>query len=374
MDTIIGGSLEESGLKRTRCSSYILSTLCFLLLTTGCVGPISPFGALHSFSFLSKTSTEPISITNESPIQIRFLPKRQILHSKSDLVVEIQDTQDIPSLSNVRVFFNSFDVTSTFMSNIEVKNRVKEKILEIEFKEIRLKLLDENNIRIGYSKNNSLYASQFQAPTCDFFESKPINNIQGFRPPSEYILWLTEIAKAQKFNPNLLTGVVAQESGFNPNAVSWAKAIGLTQITHLAQEQLRVEEKSWPQSREISSLSYMDLKQKISTGELNHQNEWRLDPKTSLQGGAEYIHYLHKYWSLEENQVWLKKLSGEPNVVLSQVILASYNSGPARVKNAIISDNNEWLKKAELKEASKYIRKVFSYCYHFSERSVSDDG
>lgn len=288
--------------------------------------------------------------------------------------MEIQDTQDIPSLANVRVYFNSFDVTSTFMSNIEVKNRVKEKILEIEFKNIRLKLLDENNIRIGYSKNNSLYASQFQAPTCDFFETKPINNIQGFRPPSEYILWLTEIAKTQKFNPNLLTGIVAQESGFNPNAVSWAKAIGLTQITHLAQEQLRVEEKSWPQSREISSLSYIDLKQKISTGELNHQNEWRLDPKTSLQGGAEYIKYLYKYWSLEENQVWLKKLSGEPNVVLSQVILASYNSGPSRVKNAIISDNNEWLKKSELKEASKYIQKVFSYCYHFSERSVSDDG
>ncbi len=288
--------------------------------------------------------------------------------------MEIQDTQDIPSLANVRVYFNSFDVTSTFMSNIEVKNRVKEKILEIEFKDIRLKLLDENNIRIGYSKDNSLYASQFQAPTCDFFETKPINNIQGFRPPSEYILWLTEIAKTQKFNPNLLTGIVAQESGFNPNAVSWAKAIGLTQITNLAQEQLRVEDKSWPQSREISSLSYTDLKQKISTGELNHQNEWRLDPKTSLQGGAEYIKYLYKYWSLEENQVWLKKLSGEPNVVLSQVILASYNSGPSRVKNAIISDNNEWLKRSELKEASKYIRKVFSYCYHFSERSVSDDG
>jgi hypothetical protein len=302
------------------------------------------------------------------------LPKRQILHSKSDLVVEIQDTQDIPSLANVRVYFNSFDVTSTFMANIEVKNRVKEKILEIEFKDVRLKLLDENNIRIGYAKNNSLYASQFQAPTCDFFETKPINNIQGFRPPSEYILWLTEIAKSKKFNPNLLTGIVAQESAFNPNAVSWAKAIGLTQITHLAQEQLHVDQKSWPQSREISSLSYMDLKQKISTGELNHQNEWRLDPKTSIQGGAEYIQYLYKYWSLEENQVWLKKLSGEPNVVLSQVILASYNSGPARVKNAIISENNEWLKKAELKEASKYIRKVFSYCYHFSERSVSDDG
>lgn len=338
------------------------------------MGPVTPFGALNSLNFVSKTGSTAIDITSESPIQIRFLPKRQILHNKSDLVVEIQDTQDIPSLSNVKVFYNSFDVTSTYLANVEVKNRVKEKVLEIEFKDIRLKLLDENNIRIGYTKNNSLYASQFQAPTCDFFESKAINNIQGFRPPSEYILWLSEIAKQNKFNPNLLTAIVAQESGFNPNAISWAKAIGLTQITNLAEEQLRVQEKAWPQSREISSLSYMDIKQKISSGELNHQNEWRLNPKTSLQGGADYIQYLHKYWSLEENQIWLKKLSGDPNIVLSQVILASYNSGPSRVKSAIISENNDWLKKSELKEASKYIRKVFSYCYHFSERSVSDDG
>ncbi len=348
--------------------------MCLLSLTVGCVGPVTPFGAFHTFGLLTKTSSTPITINTESPIQIRFLPKRQILHDKSDLIVEIQDSEEIPSLSNVRVFFNSFDVTSTFLSNIEVKNRVKEKILEIEFKNIRLKLIDENNIRIGYTKNNSLYASQFQAPTCDFFEIKPINNIQGFRPPSEYILWLTEISKKQHFNPNLLTGIVAQESGFNPNAVSWAKAIGLTQLTHIASEQIGADSKSWPQSREISSLSYMDLKQKVSSGELNHQNEWRLDPKTSLQGGAEYIGYLQKYWNLEENQLWLKKLSGDPNIVLSQVILASYNSGPARVKNAIISANNEWLKRSELKEASKYIQKVFSYCYHFSERSVSDDG
>ncbi|MBY0384193.1 transglycosylase SLT domain-containing protein, partial [bacterium] len=247
-------------------------------------------------------------------------------------------------------------------------------ILEIEFKNVRFKLLDDNQIRIGYQKNQSLYVSQFQSPTCDFFENKPIHNIQGFRPPNEYIIWLSEIAKQQKLNPNLLTGIVAQESGFNPNAISWAKAIGLTQITQLAEEQLRIEEKKWPQSREISSLNFVELKQKISSGEINRDNEWRLNPQKSIQGGAEYIRYLYSYWNLEENKIWLAKISGEPSVVLSQVILASYNSGPSRVKNAIIENPNTWIKDPELKEAHKYIQRVFSYCYHFSQRSVSDDG
>jgi Transglycosylase SLT domain len=338
------------------------------------VGPTTPFGAINSFTLISKTTLQSEEITKKSPIQIRFLPKRQVLHGKSDLVVEIHDREKIPALTSVKVFFNSVDVTDTFLSNVDVKNRIKEQILEIEFKDVRLKLLDDNQIKIGYQKEDSLYVSQFNSPTCDFFDTKPINNIQGFSPPNEYILWMNDIARKHKFNPNLLTGIVAQESSFDPKAISWAKAIGLTQMTSLAEEQIRVEDKQWPQTREISSLNYVQLKQKISTGELNEENEWRLHPHKSLQGGAEYIAYLHKYWTLEENQLWLKKLPGDPNIVLSQVILASYNSGPSRVKSAIISDNEQWIKKPELKEAFKYINKVFSYCYHFSERSVSDDG
>lgn len=352
---------------------FILSII-FPAALLGCAGPTSPFGALNSLQTLTQISTEGQPTTSKTPVQIRFLPKRQVLHDKSDLVVEIHDKEAIPSLSNIKVFFNSLDVTDTFLSNIQVKNRIKEKILEVEFKNVRLKLLGDNQIKLGYQKNKTLYTAQFSAPTCDYFDTKPINNIQGFRPPNDYILWMTEISKKHKFNPNFLTGIVAQESGFNPNAISWAKAIGLTQMTQLAEEQIRVEDKQWPQTREISSLNYIQLKQKISEGEINRDNEWRLHPQMSLQGGAEYIRYIYDYWQLDENKLWLDKLPGDASTNLSQVILASYNSGPARVKNAIITDNHNWIKKAELKEAHKYINKVFSYCYHFSERSVSDDG
>jgi hypothetical protein len=359
----------------TRRSSLISFNLfVFALTQTGCVGPTTPFGAIHSLTTISNTENDGQAITSQNSLQIRFLPKKQVLHGKSDLVVEIHDKETIPSLANIKVFFNSIDVTKTFLSHIEVKNRIKEQILEITFKDVRLKTLDENKIKVAYQKGNTLFASTFEAPSCDFFDIKPINNIQGFSPPNEYILWLSEIAKNYKFNPNLLSGIVAQESAFNPQAVSWAKALGLTQMTQLAEEQIRVEEKKWPQSREISSLNYVQLKQKISNGEINQNTEWRLNPRKSLQGGAEYIQYLQKYWNLEENKQWLSKLSGDPDVVLSQVILASYNSGPARVKSAIITDPKNWMKKPEMIEAHKYVKKVFSYCYHFSERSVSDDG
>lgn len=367
-------TLEESELNGTRCSrSFLL--LFAQLFATGCAGPTSPFGALHSLTLLSKTPTTNGKMTDQSsPIQIRFLPKRQILHSKSDLIVEISDAKNIPQLQNVKVFFNSVDVTSTFIENVEVKNRIKEKILEIEFKDLRLKLLDENNIKIGYTLGETTFLSQFQKPVCNFYDKKPINNIQGFRPPQEYIFWMNDIAKKQHLNPSLLTGIIAQESSFNPKAISWVKAIGLTQMTQLAEEQIRVHEKNWPQTRQISSLNYIQLKQKVSTGEINQDTEWRLDPQKSIVGGAEYVQYLHNYWQQTENQDLLSQIPGDRQIILSQAILASYNSGPARVKNAIREDAKNWLQLPDMKEAFKYVQKVFSYCYHFSERSVSDDG
>ncbi len=344
------------------------------IVQSACVGPVTPFGAIHSFLPSEKTKIEGEEASSQKVVQIRFLPRKQILHSKSDLIVEIHDKDTIPNLDHLKIFFNQIDVTDTFLTNVNVKNRIKEQILEVEFKDVRLKTLDENLIAVTYRKDDTYYYARFESPTCDIFETKSVQNIQGFNPPSEYIQWTTEIAKKYQINPNLLTGIVAQESGFNPNAVSWAKAIGLTQMTDIAQEQIHVSEKNWPQSREIASLSSLQLKQKISNGEINEKTEWRLQPKMSIQGGTEYLQYLHKYWSLDENQLWLKKLPGDPRIVLSQVIIASYNSGPSRVKNAIITDQENWIKKPEMKEAHKYLKKVFSYCFHFSERSVPDDG
>jgi soluble lytic murein transglycosylase-like protein len=56
--------------------------------------------------------------------------------------------------------------------------------------------------------------------------------------------------------------------------------------------------------------------------------------------------------------------------LLINLLLASYNSGPYRVKRALIRKGPTWLEAKELREAKKYVKKVKSYCYHFSKNNT----
>ena len=55
--------------------------------------------------------------------------------------------------------------------------------------------------------------------------------------------------------------------------------------------------------------------------QINEDNEWRLNPRLSLEGGAKYFNYLEKYWEREDKQVLLAQSGGD----LTRVMLASYN-------------------------------------------------
>ena len=169
---------HSGGIRDLRTRRSLLSILIPLALTqTGCVGPTSPFGALNSLFPTETSDNGGEEATAEKVVQIRFLPRKQILHDKSDLVVEIHDKDSIPSLEKLKVFFNNVDVTNSFLSNINVKNRIKEQILEIEFKEIRLKTLDDNLIKITYQKGNTVYYSRFDAVLYIDVAEKRIGNI-----------------------------------------------------------------------------------------------------------------------------------------------------------------------------------------------------
>ncbi len=119
---------------------------------------------------------------------------------------------------------------------------------------------------------------------------------------------------------------------------------------------------SWKIDKRLELLPLKDLKGLIDRGHLTGKSDWRLNPQQSIEGGALYLNYLESYWQQEENRALLKNTPGIQN---SEVILASYNSGAARVKSRIQKNGAYWLESKDLKEAFKYVRNISSYCYSF---------
>lgn len=338
-----------------------------------CVGPTTPFGAINPFQ--SPTTENSRALASSSEItQIYFHPSRQVLHGSSDLSIEIKDKHFIPYEYDIRIYHNSYDVTQEFLSQSHQFRSRDGKQLIFTLKNFRLKALDPNKIKVVFQKDqNSQIQAYYKPPLCSLFESRHLASVQPFKPPQKYLTMIESVAKTANYNPSLLAGIVAQESGFNPKAVSWAKAIGLTQMTPLAEQEVIENYKDWPRHPGINDLTYVTLKSKIYLGEIDNSSEWRLDPEKSLQGGVAYINYLTQYWGMENNLKIIDSLPGDPKINFSEVVLASYNSGAARVKSVLLEDGENWKKNSSLKEAIKYLKKVSSFCFHFAKKEIKDD-
>ena len=174
------------------------------------------------------------------------------------------------------------------------------------------------------------------------------------------------ISSDEGVNPSLVAGLIAQESAFNPMAVSSAKAIGLTQVTELAGKHVLATYKDYPTYPNLNEYSVPMIKTLIVTGEVNSDNEWRLNPQTSIKGGIHYLKFVENYWLKKNNRLLMLEHYKNENEILDDLILASYNSGPFRVKTALSKKGTNWLQSDKLGEARKYVRKVKSYCYHFA--------
>ena len=173
---------------------------------------------------------------------------------------------------------------------------------------------------------------------------------------------IRSVSNYKEINPNFIAAIVAKESSFNPKAVSWAKAIGLTQVTPIAAKEIKRSKKiNWKVYPGTEKMSYFRLKTAVSTGIINKNNDWRLDKKKSIKGAIAYLEYLEKYWQKTQRN---NDIQLDANLE-TDLILASYNSGAARVKNAYLKDNENWYNRKDLKEAKKYFRKIKSYCYSF---------
>ncbi len=348
-----------------------LFLVSFLLL--GCVGPTTPFGALEEVKEVevskNKKKARDVASQNRQKYQVFFHPSRQVLHDKADFSVELKSEYPIQDGVEIQVIHNNIDVTESFLSSARVHRsqdlRTRIYILE----NFRLKTLDTNKIqvRVLRGEENILLEKPLQAPDCSLFQKRQLAHLGTFRAPEEYIGMIEKVAGEHDSNPSFLAGIVAQESGFNPQAVSWAKAIGLTQITPLAEKEVLNSIDDWPRYPGINTLSYLSLKAKIHTGEITEGEEWRLDPMKSLKGGMTYIGYLKRYWNLKKNKKIVDSLKGDRERNLTELILASYNSGASRVKRAVKEMKDDWKNHENLKEAVNYVKKVSSYCFHYTD-------
>lgn len=64
----------------------------------------------------------------------------------------------------------------------------------------------------------------------DFARARVNANDAGANTPSKYAALVSDAARRHELDPGLLTAVIRQESGFQPNAISDAGAMGLMQL------------------------------------------------------------------------------------------------------------------------------------------------
>lgn len=335
------------------------------LLLCSCAGPANPFGAKSFFGNkekmpleMSHTQNRFVANLNDSlkAPAITFDPPRKFYHEKGPLKVKLYSPLGLEK-ANLQFYYNDQNVTTEVMKRSKVITN-SHSTYEIEIKRFKLPLSKESKIKVRYLSNLYNFEQYYEEPNCNIRSMASIISTSPFNVRNEFLGTIQSLGKKEGINPALIAGLIAKESGFNPKAVSYAKAIGLTQVTNLAGPHILNKYNDWPEYPRLDELSVPTIKTLISIGKINEQNEWRLNKRRSVIGGMTYIKYLVNYWKKQND---LTK-----NVKEIDLILASYNSGPFRVKKAIQKNPINWNRDDELGEANKYIKMVKSYCDAFS--------
>jgi soluble lytic murein transglycosylase-like protein len=305
--------------------------------------------------------------TDHSDVKIKFFPRDQVLHGKSSFTVIVDDPAGLTYDYRVRLFYNSLDVTDKFLRQSQ-RTILDSHRIQFDVKNLRILPLRENKIYFGYMRTvqSRPVIARYEPPHCSAFRVQDLASTHEFEISGRIKSLIDRSARDGNINPNFLAGLIAQESGFDSKAVSWAKAIGLTQISPVGEKEVSKAFDQWPRYPDITRMPFPVLKYRVMGGKINGKNEWRLDPELSIKGGVAYIQFLSNYWNREENFEILRH-TDDAESVLSNVILASYNSGPARVKYAFQRFGSKWMEAPELYEARLYTTHVTSYCDYFSQ-------
>jgi hypothetical protein len=300
---------------------------------------------------------------------ISFWPKHLILHGRTPLRIAVEDPTT-SSLHGYRLIvrYNGEDVTSTFLLRATVEQKDETRKLMIENPSIRLSAAKDHDIEVFYlSPSGAVSYARYENPKCYAFRPLEVHTIGEFEYDQEVMRTIERISTKGGLSPSFFTALVAQESGFNTNVVSWARALGLTQITSSAEGDFIDKYSGWPRYQGVNDIPVPVLKALILAGRMNPRNEWRLDPEKSIQGGVDYAILLAERWSTPERLARIRATFAEdPEEAHTELVLASYHSGYNRVLTAFDRLGKLWLYSPDLREARKYVHKIESYCDYFS--------
>jgi hypothetical protein len=353
---------------------WTVMTLC------SCAGPSTPLGAVWALNVASARRALASTLDgggSDSLPRIRFTPSRQVLHGPAPVHVIIEDDRIDPHHYQIQVRYDDLDVTGSFLSRSKISvhsiNGGPSNIT-IDHPAIRLSPSKDHRIEVSYrSASGKTAVARFEAPSCHAFEEAPVLRLGEFEPSPSLIHLIADVSRDYGFNSSFSTALVAQESAFDSHAVSWARALGLTQVTPLAEADVARQFSDWPRYPGLNDLPFPLLKAFILTEKINSNNEWRLDKERSIRGGLNYTLTLARRWSTPENMDVIRRLgSSDPEGERSRLILASYHSGYGRVFSAVNERGSDWLAGDDLSEARKYVNRVFSYCYAFSAPDSPD--
>jgi hypothetical protein len=363
------------------------------LVLCRCAGPATPLGGVWGIEVSQVAPTfgeelaEAATVTDESGgPKIRFNPPRQVLHAPKPMTLVIEDPHGTPNVSSLRIRYNGLDVTRSFLRQARVKSRGAHKLV-VQIPRMSLPPTSDHAIEVRYvsGKGTPLAMSvlaRYEAPVCSIFDSHRVLSTDNFEPEQRLIHSIERISEQNGFSPAFSTALIAQESSFNPKTVSSAGAMGLTQVTPVAEEDLQELIAHWPRYPGVDRLPSPLVRFLVMSGDINERNEWRLQPERSIRGGLTYLRVLAEKWSMPENMARIRAIIGDNpkkieeekiEIMQTKLILASYNSGFARVQSSLLKNGRNWLKSSELKEARRYVNSIFSYCDSFSQPEVDNE-
>ena len=276
--------------------------LLFLLTATfiGCAGPTTPFGG-DVF-----VSTE-FKLTNKKSLKTDFItlnttPNRQYYNSPFSLELNIQDPNFNINKFRYEVLYNNKLLQRWFKTEDIILPKKKGDPVKVVFKDLSILPGNVNKISFLYYSDISEepFVYHLKVPECYDDQIVSDLNIAPFKVQPKTQNNIKILAEKYNYNSSLIAALIAQESAFNPKAISIAKALGLTQVTPLAHQEIQKRKPEWDIFPGFSKLPFLKLKTKINKREISSINDWSMDEKKSMEGGILYLEYLNEYWYTPE--------------------------------------------------------------------------